>query len=271
LIGLGTATAGSPQAFDYLLKEEKDAVILDCNLISGSTGQEMLNDMRVIQNLNSRCYMNTFSFVISAETEDANKLSFEELKEIKNEFLLDISEQMNTHSLEKGKKINFNLKHHMHLAVLHQNTKTSHIHILCSRIDDEGKAAPDHHIAFKCQHAAQRIGEKRGLVNAWDRKREKEDAIKERFKLERLRIYKIFEGVLKLKPKDFKEYTLLMEKKGIHIEPSINKKGLMQGYRILDKSQGIINLKVSEVHKKMTLKHLEPIFRITKQHQNKKL
>lgn len=264
MIGLGTATAGSAQAFDYLLKEEKDAVILDCNLISGSTGQEMLNDMRVIQNLNSRCYMNTFSFVISAETEDANNLSFEELKEIKNEFLLDISEQMNTHSSEKGKKINFNLKHHMHLAVLHQNSKTNHIHILLNRVNELGEAAPDHHIAFKCQHAAQRIGEKRGFVNAWDRKREKEDGIKERFKLERLRIYKIFEAVLKLKPKNFDDFSILMDKQGVHIEPSINKKGFMQGYRVLDKSRGI-NLKASEVHKNMTLKHLEPMFNITKQ------
>jgi len=270
MIGLGTATAGSPQAFDYLIKKEKDAVIIDCHLISGDTGQEMLNDMRVIQNLNSRCYMNTFSFVISAETTDANSLTKKELVEIKNEFLLDVSSQMNKHNLEKGKKTNFNLMNHMHLAVLHQNTKTSHIHILCSRVDDEGKAAPDHHIAFKCQNAAQRVGETRGFINAWDRKREKEKSIKERLRLERQRIYKIYQDVLKLKPKNLKEYILLMEKKGIHIEPSINKKGIMQGYRVLDKSSGI-NLKASEVHKKMTLKHLEPIFSITIKQQNKKI
>ena len=270
MIGLGTATAGSAQAFDYLLKEEKDVEILDCNLISGNTGLEMLNDIRVLQNLNSKCYMNTFSFVISAETTDANSLTKKELVEIKNDFLLDVSAQMNKHNSGKGKKSNFNLLNHQHLAVLHQNTKTSHIHILCSRIDNEGKAAPDHHIAFKCQHAAHRVGESRGFVNAWDRKNEKSNLLAERLRLERQRIYKIYQDVLKLKPKNFKEYALLMEKKGIHIEPSINKKGLMQGYRVLDKSNGI-NLKTSEVHKKMTLKHLVPIFSITIQPQNKKI
>ncbi len=264
MIGLGTATAGSSQAFDYLLKVEKDALILDCKLISGDTGQEMLTDMRVVQNLNSRCYMNTFSFVISAETTDSNTLTIEELIDIKNEFLLDVSKQMNAHSLEKGKKVNFNLKYHQHLAVLHRNTKTNHIHILLNRVNELGEAAPDHHIAFKCQHAAQRIGEKRGFVNAWDRKREKEDVIKEQFKLERLRIYKIFEAVLKSNPKNFNDFSDKMKNYNLHIEPSINKKGVMQGYRVLDKSRGI-NLKSSEVHKKMTLKHLEPMFNIIKQ------
>lgn len=254
MIAKGKATRGSVEAFDYLVKKEKNAIVLSKQYISGETGSEMLSDMRVIQALNTRCKNNTFSFVISASSEEANKLDVNQLREIKNEFLKELSKNMNERS--KTKK-NTNLLKHQHLAVVHTNTKTNHIHILCNRISNEGVAAPDQHIAYKCQKTAEIISKKYGFTTAWQRHNELKDKRENEFKELKQTLFYKFQLATTSKVKSVDDFVKKFEDQDNKIELVYrkNKPDELQGYRVVSK-KGIYSFKASEINRKMSLKYL---------------
>jgi len=68
--------------------------------------------------------------------------------------------------------------------------------------------------------------------------------------------------VMGTKPKSFEAYGTLMERQGVTITPSINKQGVLQGFRVgLNKDT---MLKASQVWKGMTLSSIHPLFALAK-------
>ncbi|WP_196889054.1 relaxase/mobilization nuclease domain-containing protein [Aureivirga sp. CE67] len=244
MVGKGKSIAHGAKAIDYALKKEK-AVILEKSGIVGGSGKEIKKEFRITQELNENCRNTELSLVLSPSIMDGNKLSNEDFKELTKEFI---------------KKLK--LEKHQYISILHSDKKHKHVHIFVNRIDFKGKAYVDSFIGKKCQLEADNLAKEKGFVRSKEVPKLKKEALKGI----RKEIYELHKETLNKNPKDFNEYIFKMKLKGITIIPTINKNGKLQGFRVSYKG---INLKASEIHRKMSLQNyvigkimgLNPVFR----------
>lgn len=216
------------KGIDYALKKE-NAEIIDKRMVVGDNGQEIKNEFRLFQNLNTRTTNNDISFVLSPEPKDGRKLSNNDFKAISEDFL---------------KKMN--LDKHQAITIKHTDKDHTHLHLFVNRIDTNGKAHNDSFISKKSQTVADTIAQERGLtrarvVQAYNQAMHKDI---------KMQIFQKHKAVLQHRPRDFKAYSELMQASGAKIIPTINKAHRLQGYRV--EFQGV-NLKATEVNRGMSL------------------
>lgn len=212
MISKANATKGSVSAINYLLDDKGHAVEIDRFGIAGTTGSEILSEFRQIQAFNDRCTKNTYSIVLSPSNE--RTFSLDELKAIGREHLA-----------------NLGLTNHQYLMTVHLSTDQPHIHIQCNRIGLDGKAHDDSYIGFKAQHSAKKIAERLGLKTAkdiHDEKTEKTQALPLPQQIAEYNKWAMSHA------HTFTEYCQLMKSKGVTIEQSLNGKGEMQGFHLVD-------------------------------------
>ena len=135
-------------ALDYIIKEEKDHLVLDYDGADISKASIFLSDCSIYQN--SRVKKEFVSTVISPHVQD--NLSFEDIKKLLHLVLKEM-----------------NLDNRQYYAVVHQNTDTPHIHVISNRIDYDHNTWNDHHVAWKCQEACKRVSKKLQLTSAISR------------------------------------------------------------------------------------------------------
>lgn len=234
MVSKAKSIKGSVQGIDYIMREEKEGYELCRNDLIGTNGQEILSEFREVQSLNSTCQNNTFTIVLSPNNDQVHS---------RND-LLDYTQQ----HLK-----NLDLSNHQYIAYVHQNTETTHIHIIANRINDQGKALNDSYIGFKAQASAEEIAKSYGFKTAREIRYEKlhlNNSVQQRdLKLE---IYKAHNFSVK-SSKNFKNYIDNMNVKGFQIEPVINKGGRLQGFKISNNDRKI-TFKASEIHKNCSLK-----------------
>lgn len=216
------------QGIDYALKKE-NAVIIDKRMVVGDSGQEIKNEFRLFQNLNTRTTNNDISFVLSPEPKDGKKLSNNDFKAISEDFL---------------KKMG--LDNHQAITIKHTDKDHTHLHLFVNRIDTNGKAHNDSFISKKSQTVADTIAQERGLIRA----RVVQAYNQAMHKDLKMQIFQKHKAVLQHRPRDFKAYSELMQASGAKIIPTINKANRLQGYRV--EFQGV-NLKATEVNRSMSL------------------
>ncbi|HZJ36563.1 MAG TPA: relaxase/mobilization nuclease domain-containing protein [Gillisia sp.] len=216
------------RGIDYALKKE-NAVIIDKRMVVGDNGQEIKNEFRLFQNLNTRTTNNDISFVLSPEPKDGRKLSNDDFKAISEDFL---------------KKMG--LDKHQAITIKHTDKDHTHLHLFVNRIDTNGKAHNDSFISKKSQTVADTIAQERGLIRA----RTVQAFNQEMHKDIKMQIFQKHKAVLQHRPRDFKAYSELMQASGAKIIPTINKANRLQGYRV--EFQGV-NLKATEINRSMSL------------------
>jgi len=151
---------------------------------------------------------------------------------------------------------NLGLNNNQYIAYVHQNTKTTHIHIISNRINEQGKALNDSYIGFKAQASAEEIAKSYGYKTAKEIRVEKVNQFNSIPQNElKLEIYKAHNFSVK-SSNNFQEYMQQMNSKGFQIEPVINKGGKLQGFKIVDKVQ-MKSFKASEIHKNCSLKVMQ--------------
>ena len=141
------------------------------------------------------------------------------------------------------------------MAFVHTEKEHKHIHIICNRVKDDGTLVSDNFIGKKAKWAAHRIAKERGLISAKERMLENLKNIEQGKDDKRAIKNKILEKhnlVMKTKPKSMEEYKRKMYDFGVKVIPTINRQGLIQGYRFLDLESGN-NFKASEIHRKLGL------------------
>lgn len=238
MISKAKATKGSVAAIDYIMKQEKDAYELYRHDVIGQKGSEILSEFREVQALNENCSNNTFSIVLSPNNDQVHSA----------ERLLEFT---------KAHLKNLGLEDRQCIAYVHQNTKATHIHIIANRINEQGKALDDSYIGFKAQHSAEKIALENGLKTAKEVRQEK---VIERT-LDKVLNKELKADILKKhhfsvkESRTFLEYMDRMYEKGCRIEPTINKGGKLQGFRIYDKMSGL-DFKASEIHKSCSMKSM---------------
>jgi hypothetical protein len=226
MVSKAKAVRGSAQSIDYIMsdKEMGDALILDSNGLSGENGNEMLSEMRFIQQSNTNCQNNCVSIVLSPS--DEKKFTTEELKSLTQDHLK-----------------NLGLDKNQYLATVHESTGQQHIHIFANRIDSNGKALNDSNIHLKAHESANKLAKERGLKTSKEIAEGKEISTKPA----RERIFKAYEES-KASAKTFQDFKTEMDKKGYQVLESRNNKGELQGLKFKD-TKSLETFKASDIKK----------------------
>jgi hypothetical protein len=226
MVSKAKAVRGSAQSIDYIMsdKEMGDALILDSNGLAGENGNEMISEMRFVQQSNTNCHNNCVSIVLSPS--DEKMFTTEELKELAQDHLK-----------------NLGLHKNQYLATVHESTGHQHIHIFANRIDSNGKALNDSNIHLKAHESADKLAKDRGLKTSKEIKIENEIGTKPT----RDRIFKAYEES-KASSKTLGEFQKEMQKKGIEVIESRNNKGELQGLKFTD-HKTLKSFKASEIKK----------------------
>ena len=239
MIGKAKSCIGGTALANYVMKDVKGYELLRNNL-SGMTPTQILQEMKIIQNLNQKAQYKTLSLVLSPEKTEGQKLTNKELQEMTLDFL---------------KELKIDVKNQQYLAFVHTEKEHKHIHIICNRVKDDGTLVTDNFIGKKAKWAAHRIAKERGLISAKERMLENLKNIEQGKDDKRVIKNKILEKhnlVMKTNPKSREEYKRKMYDFGVKVIPTINRQGLVQGYRFLDLESGN-NFKASEIHRKLGL------------------
>jgi hypothetical protein len=205
-------------------KELGESLILDSNGLAGANGDEMISEMRFIQQSNTNCHNNCISIVLSPS--DEKKFTTEELLKLTQEHLK-----------------NLGLEKNQYLATVHQSTGQQHVHIFANRIDSNGKALNDSNIHLRAHESANKLAISRGLQTSQERS--KEIAISTQPTRER--IFKAYEESKK-SAKTINDFKIEMDKRGIYVVESRNNKLELQGLRFRDSKSGQ-SFKASEIKK----------------------
>ena len=239
MIGKAKSCIGGTALANYVMKDTKGYELLRNNL-SGVTPTEILQEMKIIQNLNQKAQYKTLSLVLSPEKIEGKKLTNKELQEMTLDFL---------------KELKIDTKNQQYLAFVHTEKEHKHIHIICNRVKDNGTLVSDNFIGKKAQWAAHRIAKEKGLISAKERMIENLKNIeqgKDNNRAIKNRILEKHNLVMETNPKSMEEYRRKMYDFGVKVIPTINRQGLIQGYRFLDLESGN-NFKASEIHRKLGL------------------
>lgn len=242
MIGKAKACSGGGALNNYVIDYEK-GYELDRNGLCGETPREILEEMQIIQDSNTRAQNKTFSLVLSPDPNDGKNLSDKQLKEMTREYL---------------QKLGINPKEQQFIAFIHTEKEHKHIHIIANRVKDNGTIINDNHIGKRAQYAAHDIAKDRGLVSAKQMQIDKLKSLEiEQSQLKGLKkeMLKKHDMVMKSYPKFFEQYQQKMLQLGIEIKPTINKQGQVQGHRLIDLASGT-SFKASEINKSMGLKNM---------------
>ncbi len=242
MIGMAQSCKGGIALANYVMQDEKGYELLR-NGLCGETPSEILNEMKVIQNLNQRAEKKTLSLVISPEKKEGQRLSDKELREITKDFM---------------NKIGINPDKQQFIAFVHTEKAHKHIHIIANRVKEDGRLINDSHIGKRAQWAGHNVAKERGLTSAKEVMIDKIQNIERENDLDRTIkgvILKKHSSVMKMHPKSMEEYQKMMLDLGVEVVPTINKQGQIQGHRMIDLATGK-NFKASEVHRQLGLKNI---------------
>jgi hypothetical protein len=239
MIGMAKSCSGGGALGNYVMDERK-GYELDRNNLCGSTPKEIIEEMKMIQDLNQRAINKTFSMVISPDIKDGKNLSDDELRGITKDYL---------------NKLGIDTEKQQFVAFVHTEKEHKHVHIIVNRVQPDGKLISDHHIGKRAQWIAHGIAKERGLISAKEKMFENLkniDKVKDNLKTE---IFSKHQAVMKERPQTFQNYINQMKQQGLEVNPTINKQGQLQGFRIRDLKSDK-EFKMSEVHRSMSASSL---------------
>jgi Relaxase/Mobilisation nuclease domain len=242
MIGLAKSCSGGGALGNYIC-DEKKGYELDRNNLCGETPKEIIEEMKMIQDLNQRATNKTFSLVLSPDVTDGKNLSDEQLKAMTQEYLT---------------KLGIDPAKQQYVAFVHTEKEHMHIHIIANRVEPSGKLISDHHIGKRAQWVAHGIAKERGLVSAKEKMFENirnNEKSMGNLKILKNEIFKKHSQVMRDKPRTFENYIKQMNSKGLQVNPTINKQGQIQGFRIID-AETKQNFKASEINRSMSVGNL---------------
>jgi Relaxase/Mobilisation nuclease domain len=242
MIGLAKACSGGGALANYVLDENK-GYELDRNNLCGLTPKEIVEELKMIQDLNQKATNKTFSMVLSPDIKDGKNLSDNELKAMTHEYL---------------NKLGIDTEKQQFVAFVHTEKEHKHIHIIANRVQPNGKLISDHHIGKRGQWVAHEIAKERGLISAKEKMFENiknNEQNKGNLKMLKNEIFKKHQEVMRDKPRTFDNYIKQMNSKGLEVKPTINKQGEIQGFRVID-IETKNDFKASEINRSMSIVNL---------------
>ena len=143
------AIAHGSNALEYVFREGKLGRILALHNLCGETPKEIHEEMRLINNYNSRCKNKFLRIEIGIAPQDEPRMTFKAL----NRLALLFAKQME-------------LDDHQWVAVTHKDTDNLHIHIIANRISLGGQVYDTTFVSNRAARVAEELSRKYGLTIA---------------------------------------------------------------------------------------------------------
>ena len=156
MIGKCKAIAHGSTALDYIFREGKLGYRLAFHNLCSREPKTIYEEMKVVNEYNSRCRNKFLRIEIGIAPQDEKKLPVSELMRIAHLF----AKQMG-------------LDNHQWVAVTHKDTDNRHIHIIANRISLYGEVYDTTFVSNKAARVAEEISREKGLTIAREIKAER--------------------------------------------------------------------------------------------------
>ena len=243
------AIAHGSNALEYVFREGKLGRILALHNLCGETPKEIHEEMRLINNYNSRCKNKFLRIEIGIAPQDEPRMTFKAL----NRLALLFAKQME-------------LDDHQWVAVTHKDTDNLHIHIIANRISLSGKVYDTTFVSNRAARVAEELSHKYGLTianevhSARPHRKAQADPARERTKQQVRNIcYALLE---KHKRKGLSAHSMFLyelNRSGVTIDRMKNKQGKVYGLKF---TYGEHSFKASEIGREFGFRTLPKQFEI---------
>ena len=143
------AIAHGGNALEYIFREGKLGRLLALHNLCGETPKEIHEEMKLINDYNSRCKNKFLRIEIGIAPQDEPQMTFKAL----NRLALFFAKQMG-------------LDDHQWVAVTHKDTENLHIHIIANRISLRGQVYDTTFVSNRAARVAEELSRKHGLTIA---------------------------------------------------------------------------------------------------------
>ena len=242
------AISHGSNALEYVFREGKLGRILALHNLRGETPKEIHEEMRLINDYNSRCKNKFLRIEIGIAPKDEPQMTFKTL----NRLALLFAKQMG-------------LDDHQWVAVTHKDTDNLHIHIIANRISLGGQVYDTTFVSNRAARVAEELSRKHGMTIAKEvatvrpHKKAQSDPARERTKQQVRNIcYALLD---KHKGKSLSGHSMFLyeHRSGVTIERMKNKQGKVYGLKF---TYGEHSFKASEIGREFGFRTLPKQFEI---------
>ena len=258
MIGKCKAIAHGSTALDYIFREGKLGYRLAFHNLCSREPKTIYEEMKVVNDYNSRCRNKFLRIEIGIAPQDEKKLPVSELMGIAHLF---------------AKRMG--LDNHQWVAVTHKDTDNRHIHIIANRISLYGEVYDTTFVSNRAARVAEEISREKGLTIAKEvkaeRKHQKEKAspTREQTKKEVQHIcYALLDKYKGTGVTGHSMFLYELNKNGITIEYMKNKQGKVYGLKFSYAGQ---SFKASEIGREFGYRSLQKSFEPTDREESRNL
>ena len=243
------AIAHGDNALEYIFREGKLGQLLALHNLCGETPREIHEEMKLINDYNSRCKNKFLRIEIGIAPQDEPRMTFKAL----NRLALFFAKQMG-------------LDDHQWVAVTHKDTDNLHIHIIANRISLGGQVYDTTFVSNRAARVTEELSHKYGLTIANDvrsarpHRKAQSNPARERTKQQvRSICYALLE---KHKGKGLSGHSIFLyelHQSGVTIDRMKNKQGKVYGLKF---TYGEHSFKASEIGREFGFRTLPKQFEI---------
>ena len=157
MIGKCKAIAHGSTALDYIFREGKLGKTLLFHNLCGTTPKEIYEEMKMVNNYNTRCRNKFLRIEIGFAPKDEPRLNLTSVRNLASNFAGHMG-----------------LADHQWVAVTHKDTDNMHIHIIANRISLYGNVYDTTFVSNKAARVAEELSRKYGLTIAKEVKAERQ-------------------------------------------------------------------------------------------------
>ena len=241
------AIAHGDNALEYIFREGKLGQLLALHNLCGETPREIHEEMKLINDYNSRCKNKFLRIEIGIAPQDEPRMTFKAL----NRLALFFAKQMG-------------LDDHQWVAVTHKDTDNLHIHIIANRISLGGQVYDTTFVSNRAARVTEELSHKYGLTIANDvrsarpHRKAQSNPARERTKQQvRSICYALLE---KHKGKGLSGHSIFLyelHQSGVTIDRMKNKQGKVYGLKF---TYGEHSFKASEIGREFGFRTLPKLF-----------
>ena len=257
MIGKCKAIAHGSTALDYIFREGKLGKTLLFHNLCGTTPKEIYEEMKMVNDYNTRCRNKILRIEIGFAPKDEPRLNLTSVRNLASNFA-----------------IRMGLDNHQWVAVTHKDTDNMHIHIIANRISLYGEVYDTTFVSNRAARVAEELSRKYGLTIAKEVKAErahqkaKANPTREQMKQQ---VQQICYALLdKYKGGGISGYSMFLYdlgRSGVTIERLKNKQGKIYGLKLAYRGQ---TFKASEIGREFSYRSLQKNFEISNKTEPKK-
>ena len=257
MIGKCKAIAHGSTALDYIFREGKLGKTLLFHNLCGTTPKEIYEEMKMVNDYNTRCRNKFLRIEIGIAPKDEPRLNLTSVRNLASNFA--------------GR---MGLADHQLVAVTHKDTDNMHIHIIANRISLYGKVYDTTFVSNKAARIAEELSRKYGMAIAKEVKAKKQhqepkaNPTREQTKKEARQIcYALLDKYKGTGITGHSMFLYELNKNGIAIERMKNKQGKVHGLKF---SYDGMTFKASEIGREFGYRSLQKNFEATNKEEQKK-